>query len=1139
VASRLAQTNASPQAWEPLLRDALAFALARAIWADDGEGAGDRCGADDEGRVAARHAHLEAERQRWFERGEASWQRENVTALHTLRQHSGGASYTDERIEKAYRVWQHFFAAADPAAALSWDLAKLFTRGWLSQQQEKSPSKPLARVPALPLFDDLQTLVDAQDSVDNALRAEIARLKRRMLDHAARSLREAKLAQGVMSFQDMLVRTHERLHADPALVAAVRQRFPAALVDEFQDTDPVQLGIFERVYGSTAQGEAHGGCVFLVGDPKQAIYAFRGADLASYLHARDKAGAGVWSLDRNQRASPELLHALNALFSRHRHVFGDPRLAFRASVAGAAPRKAFVDRRSNAVPGVDHEGALRIWSLPPGFDSTGAAKRAAARACAADIARTLHAAQGDLGHTEGLVSYDGRRLRGGDIAVLVRTNAEGRTMRRALAGVGVASVELSPTSVFASLDAAEIELLLHAMLDPGHGGKLRAAMATTLLGVDANRLAALQAATDDEATPGPDPAAGASAALESTLERLLAWRTTWQRHGIAAMLARLLDDAGAAARLLPTDTGERRMTNLLHLMELLGRQERDTRLPRALLRWLSQQRADAHGREETQLRLESDRRLVQIVTVHRAKGLQYPIVMLPFLWSDPFLRVRSGARRWHDDDDEQVLDFRDTDQLDDDVKARMRDEANEETLRLLYVALTRAEHRCTLVVDAHPRTTQGSRDKNANLQSMLNWIVCGQGAGFEAWRKPSGKAADTRSRSIEQAWRALAQATPNVLLEPLPSDDGTAMAMRNDDAVAVQRFDAPGPIGASWRLGSFSSFLRADAGAAPELLDTLDPAPGSGIDRDAGPVLSSVEALAGDASIIGGQTLIDEDNDDKSGEVRNDARAPAQNLAQTLAQTLAEARASTPLADDDILRFPRGPAAGDAMHAALERADFTQPRTWPAACAAALRLHPQRTCPQAQAMLERMLGDLANVDIAPGLALRQVGTAQRLDELEFDLPLPALRLDRLEARLLDLGLAVPPLGTSLDASRAFHGHLRGFVDTVFEQRGRYYLADWKSNHLGDAPAHYAQPGLLRTIARHGYHLQHVLYAIALLRHLRRCLGNAQGDAAWGGAFVLFVRGIRPGWLDAQGRPTGVFHHRLEPAVLDELARCFG
>ena len=268
VAAQLVLEHASPQGWEPLLRDALAFPLARQVWADDADGRTDAAGGafDD-----ARHARLDATRQRAFEQARASWQRENAAALQALKQNSASPSYTPELVDDSHRAWQRCFAAAQPQPLPVLDLARRFARNWLSQQQERS--KTLAKVPALPLFDDLQALLDAQATVDAALRAEVERLKRHAMARAARVLEGAKLAQGVMSFQDMLVRTHDRLHADAALAAAVRQRFPAALVDEFQDTDPVQLGIVERLYGDS------GACVFLVGDPKQAIYGFRGGDV--------------------------------------------------------------------------------------------------------------------------------------------------------------------------------------------------------------------------------------------------------------------------------------------------------------------------------------------------------------------------------------------------------------------------------------------------------------------------------------------------------------------------------------------------------------------------------------------------------------------------------------------------------------------------------------------------------------------------------------------------------------------------------------------------------------------------------------------------------------------------------------------
>ncbi len=1109
LAGWLARFDIGPERWEGVLRDVEAFPLARRLWTGAAGTPTATTAAVDDAAFAESHRALGLA----FERARATWQRHARDVQAALVTASHGNSYTRPRIEAAHAVWARHFERAEPLAPLpdAPTLLRLYGTSWLQRNR-----KMVQRVPVGPLFDDIQNLLDAHAALEQHLRAATSALKQRMVAHAARSLHEAKAAQGVQTFQDMLTRTHERLRDDAALAAGVRARYPAALIDEFQDTDPVQLDIFERLYD---RGDGNGGtrgCVFMVGDPKQAIYAFRGADLASYLRARGRDGRRAWSLDHNQRASPELLGTINALFSRHAHVFGDTRLAYRRSDVGPAQRTPFVDTR-----GVTGQ-ALRVWSLPADIDTLAAAQQAAARACAADIARTLEAAQA------GDVRCGERALRGGDIAVLVRTNKEGQAMRAALAEVGVAAVELSRVSVFASLDAAEVEVLLHAVLEPSHPGKLRAAMATTLLGVDAGQLAALRSPASDvagmgeDAAPTDDLARDADALLDTTLARLLAWRSAWQRHGVAAMLARVLADADIAERLLPGADGERRLTNLLHLMELLGRQEPATPLPQALLHWLGRQRLEPDARDEVLLRLESDRQLVQIVTVHRSKGLEYPIVHLPFLWLAGAGQRRTGgrARRWHDDEDRLVLDFRDERDVDKDALARETDEATAESLRLMYVALTRAVHRCTLVVDHHVRAR-----RYASLKSTLNWIVAAPlaapGPGFDGWRKVNATTAARRSAQIEQAWRRLADDTPHLDLSPLPAAHADApVLVRDDDATPVSRFPAPGPIEASWRSGSFSSFLHGDAGASA-VLDAFESSRAVGLDHDTpSPTVPSD---------------VDSDSDVNDSDTSTD-REPAQADARTaIAPT-----SPVILTDVDILNFSRGTSAGDAMHAALERADFTRPDTWPGAAAAALRLHPQRgAVGDVQAMLEGMLRHVSAVEMLPGLTLAQVGPAQRANEVEFDLPMSGLRLDRLQAAMHRMALPVPPLGgTSGRAHAAQHGHLRGFVDTVFEHHGRWYLADWKSNHLGDTPAHYAQPALERVVAAQGYHLQHVLYAIALLRHLRLRLGHAAADAAWGGAFVLFVRGMRPGWTDAEGRPTGVFHRRLEPARLDALADGF-
>jgi exodeoxyribonuclease V beta subunit len=254
---------------------------------------------------------------------------------------------------------------------------------------------------------------------------------------------------------------------------------------------------------------------------------------------------------------------------------------------------------------------------------------------------------------------------------------------------------------------------------------------------------------------------------------------------------------------------------------------------------------------------------------------------------------------------------------------------------------------------------------------------------------------------------------------------------------------------------------------------------------------------------------------------------------------LAPAAPPPDLAANDILRFPRGIGAGDCLHAALERIDFTDPRGWDGAIARALREHPVslRGVPAAaqppllHRMVTRMLGDVLRTELPDGIRLDAVTQARRLTELEFNLPAHELAAPALNALLHARGYAVGRL-----TFPHLQGYLRGFIDLVLEHDGRYYLVDWKSNHLGYTPADYAPAALDDAMAHHGYHLQSLLYAVALSRYLAHRVPGYRHDTHFGGALYVFLRGVRPGWKTADGRAAGVHFHRPDAQTLAQLDR---
>jgi len=640
--------------------------------------------------------------------------------------------------------------------------------------------------PDHPFFAAMDELLAAAQRLQAVFEDETRLLLRDFLLAARAELAEKKRRSGQQTYDDLLVDLDRALAgpAGPRLVESLRARYRIALVDEFQDTDPLQLRIFTRIFGTTERP------LVFVGDPKQAIYGFRGADVFAYLEARARADAGYALLD-NRRSDPPLLAAVNELFARPLPFLLD-------GMPYEAARPADMTRAVLTI--ADDSAPLTLWTMqaPQGAKSftKETARAMAAEAVAADIARLL------LLGAAGQATLDGRALGGGDIAVLVRKHHEGDAVRAALARHGIASVSGGGGSVWHSEEAAELERLLLAVAAPAREGLVRAALATVLLGADAARLAAWR---DDESAW--------SERLERCHDDLLLMR----QRGFMAMWRRLLRREEVVARVLARPDGERRLTNYRHLAELLQAAEQGAALDAdGLARHIVRQR-DAPEGEESQLRLESDAHLVRIVTLHAAKGLQYPVVYCPFLWLGPEeddkgwpVFAHESAHDLAHGDGAACLDFG-SDELAA-LRARADRESAAEELRLAYVALTRAEHRCVVAWGK----------VNNCARSPLAWLLFGPRE--EVDRDPRAWLADWLAAHDEtEALRALEARLDGALrVMPLPADGG-APVTAEEAAPSLRPRVFRGRIPAPWRVQSFSSLaaqLAEEAESADR--DTLE-----------------------------------------------------------------------------------------------------------------------------------------------------------------------------------------------------------------------------------------------------------------------------------------------------------------------------
>nr|WKF59317.1 RecBCD enzyme subunit RecB [Paraburkholderia busanensis] len=1015
------------------------------------------------GAVDASGGH--ADPQAGFDAACEVWQAERdaiVRLLADAQEHLSKTTHKPDHVSAAIAAWSDYFAQGDchappPRAALK-----------LTKSALKKATKVKFEPPEHPFFEHAEALAAAVAAAEAAQRARWLALVETWLDYAPGELVARKRTRRVVSFDDLLSNLYRALAAHPWLADALRTRYPAALIDEFQDTDPLQFAIFSRIF-------APAGPLFLVGDPKQAIYSFRAADLHTYLAAR-KAASACYTLAVNQRSTAPIVAACNRFFEANPQAFVLDGLDYQPVRAGERRRAPFVDADPDTGAGA---GDFRVWTLPQGETALTKreAQREASEACAAEIVRLLRGAR------EGTVTIGDAPLAPGNIAVLVQTHKQGSLIKRVLAAWGVGSVELAQASVFATLDAEQIERVLAAVDTPGDLRRLRAALATDWLGLDAAALWRLEQVTDAPA-PADDPAHAADAM--GWVERFSRYRTLWHERGFAVMWRTLMRELRVAQRLVAGLDGERRLTNVNHLAELV--QARAATQPgiAPTLRWLAAQRTQGGG-EDAQLRLESDRNLVQIVTVHKSKGLEYAVVFCPFL-NDGALREppSSGlpdAREYHDDDGAAVLHYGcDDDEAERASRYASREQAAERA-RLVYVALTRAVYRCYLVAG----TYVSSRSTKESRRSVLNWLAGGAAHDFDDWlAEPPDEAA------LAASWQALAGGP--LTLHPLPRvERRVPLESLQDRAERLRARAGRRALRDQWRMASFSGLIAAG---------------------------SKAEELHAAAEEVR------PDHDEIADTLRTAAVVPASLPGPVPGSLSAPAPASAAThAEDDILAFPRGAAAGECLHRMFELADFSDPATWSDAIRGALRERPAPAAPELAArlpaMMHNLLTDIVGTELVPGMTLAKLNPARRLNELEFLFAAPSLDFPALRALLIEHGY--PDVALEPGVLRGF---VKGFIDMIVEHDGRFWVIDWKSNHLGDSVADYAAAPVAAAMESHAYHLQALLYTVALHRYLKTRVRDYAYDTHIGGYLYLFVRGVRPAWRDAGG-PAGV--HVRRPA----------
>lgn len=618
--------------------------------------------------------------------------------------------------------------------------------------------------PVHPLFSAVESLLASSLTLTDLV---LARAMVEIRDAVAREKRR----RGELGFDDMLSRLDEALRGDSGetLASAIRQRFPVAMIDEFQDTDPQQYRIFRRIW--RRQPET---ALLLIGDPKQAIYAFRGADIFTYMKARGDVAAH-YTLDTNWRSSPGMVGSVNRLFSLSDNPFMFHEIPFLPVKAAAKNKGLRFTVDAADVP------AMNVWLMPGDTVGSGDYQTFMAQLCATQIRDWLSA--GQRGRALLWRGETSRPVQASDITVLVRNRLEAAQVREALQTLGIPSVYLSNRdSVFETLEAQELLWLLQAVLAPERENTLRSALATSMFGLTALDIENLN--QDEQA-------------WDALVEEFSEYRQIWRQRGVMPMLRALMTARHIAENLLATRGGERRLTDILHISELLQEAASQLESEHALVRWLAQHIAEPDSNAASQqMRLENDKHLVQIVTIHKSKGLEYPLVWLPFI-----ARFRKQDQAFYHDRETfaAVLDLGQ-----DEASLELAEaERLAEDLRLLYVALTRAVWHCSLGVA--PLSSRKSGNSDFHLSALGRLLQAGEAMD----------AAGLAARLADFCHGDIALQIPGELdLTPWQAPAATIPRL---SARELQR-----RIADDWRVTSYSGLQQHGFSGGQDLLPRLD-----------------------------------------------------------------------------------------------------------------------------------------------------------------------------------------------------------------------------------------------------------------------------------------------------------------------------
>jgi exodeoxyribonuclease V beta subunit len=941
-----------------------------------------------------------------------------------------------------------------------------FTR----EKLEKSFSAKVVKNPALitvsenvnSFIDYISQILKLINGIKNSLRLECR-------EYFIREYTKRKLAENIQTFDDLLNTVNRLVHNSKSpLLKKVREIFNAALIDEFQDTDAIQYSIFKKIFIEADK------VVFMVGDPKQAIYGFRGGDIFTYQKARDEQKNGkTYTLQKNWRSSPQIIQAVNTLFEKDDNnplPFMTKAIDFSSSDSSSSNNGKF-----NVNHGSDKKPVKLIMLNSEGesFKSDEFKK-----ACCERVAAEISGILSDKTITIEEHKYN-RHILPKDIAVLVTKHSHAKMLQPLLQNLNIPAVLQSSGSIFDSREAKHLSFLLKAIGEPGNVNHVKGALVTDFISLDAEDLGSF---TDDNVNDG---------SCNRFVEILVAFKelhSLWVRGSFIEMFNMFLINFNVREKLLGQSGGERKLTNVLHLAEILHQEELDRKLGiNTLSCWLDRQlNAETRAgkdKKEHEIRLETDSEAVTVMTVHKSKGLEFPIVFCPFIWDKNAKSCLGEVAKYHKNPDEYVLDISGSDT----AGEMQNDEDLEELMRLLYVAVTRAKYQCYILWG-------NIATKNS---SALDYLFFGKKDIALLPKGEKAKSLDKKVKEVKKLERINFRPNLSPSQEEFIKLDCSTMAFNKNfryhhtgtdkkPHLIARQFPKNG-IDLNWQISSFSNI-------APYTLN-LD-------------------------------ILKDNDETDNKYEARDNVISLN--------------------SDVNIFNFPAGAKTGSCWHDIFNDLDFTSDdEEISRVVNNKLALYALDTdtrdqiAEQKRQCVADMVDNVLNRVLCEdtGLRLRDIPNENKLVEMEFNYSLKeggftSYKLKKcLETYVKEFGVKYGILNWNMSVSGGF---MNGFLDLVLRYNGKYYILDWKSNKLDGIPTNFDSNALTGEMARHCYFLQYLIYTVALDKYLTLTCKDYSYNKDFGGVYYIFLRGI-----DHDRRSSrGIFYTLPEYSLVKKLSDIF-